>query len=84
MSFITVIGLIAACCTTIAFLPQAIKAIRTKHTRDLSLLMYSLFTSGVLLWLIYGILRNDWPVILANAVTLLFAATILFLKIRYK
>lgn len=84
MSFITIIGLIAACCTTIAFLPQAIKAIRTKHTRDLSLVMYSLFTSGVLLWLIYGILRNDWPVILANAVTLLFAATILFLKIRYK
>jgi MtN3 and saliva related transmembrane protein len=84
MSLTTVIGLLAACCTTIAFLPQAIKAIRTKHTRDLSLVMYSLFTSGVLLWLIYGILRNDCPVIIANAVTLLFAATILFLKIRYK
>lgn len=84
MNLTTGIGLLAACCTTIAFLPQAIKAIRTKHTRDLSLVMYSLFTSGVLLWLIYGILRSDWPVIIANAVTLLFAATILFLKIRYK
>lgn len=84
MSFITIIGLIAAFCTTVSFLPQAIKAIRTKHTRDLSFVMYFLFTIGVLLWLIYGILRNDWPVILANGVTLLFAATILFLKIRYK
>jgi len=84
MKITTIIGLVAAFCTTLSFLPQAIKAIRTKHTRDLSLLMYSLFTSGVLLWLIYGILRNDWPVILANGVTLLFAATILFLKIRYK
>jgi len=84
MKITTIIGLVAAFCTTLSFLPQAIKAIRTKHTRDLSLVMYSLFTSGVLLWLIYGILRNDWPVILANAVTLIFAATILFLKIRYK
>lgn len=84
MNFITILGLVAATCTTIAFLPQAIKAIRTRHTKDLSLRMYALLTTGIVLWLIYGVFKNDLPIILANGVTLVFAATILFLKIKYK
>ena len=80
----TFIGLAAAFCTTISFLPQAIKVIKTRHTKDLSLSMYSIFTSGVFLWLLYGLLINDLPMILANIVTLVFALTILVMKIRYK
>lgn len=81
---IKLIGMLAATCTTISFLPQAIKVIKTRHTKDLSLLMYTFFTTGVLLWLVYGILNNQLPVILANSVTFIFAAIILILKIIYK
>jgi len=84
MEINTIIGLAAAACTTFSFLPQAIKVIKTKQTKDLSLLMYSVFTTGVLLWLIYGISVNDTPLIIANCITLIFAVTILIMKIRYK
>ncbi len=81
---ITLIGLIAAACTTISLLPQAIKVIANRQTRDISLSMYIIFTSGVLLWLIYGIFIKDMPVILANAITFVLSFTILILKIKYK
>jgi len=77
-----IIGLIAAMLTTISFLPQTLMVIRTGRTDGISLCMYALFTSGVAGWLIYGLLVGSTPVILANAVTLAFAATILALKIR--
>lgn len=76
------IGFIAAFCTTFSFAPQLIKVLKTGDTSSLSLLMYVVFNLGVLLWLIYGILRNDIPISVANAVTLLFALTILIKKIR--
>ena len=63
---VKIIGLAAAGCTTLSFLPQAIKTIKTKQTEDLSLGMYSFFTLGVSLWLTYGIIIKDLPVILAN------------------
>ncbi|CAD7766837.1 MAG: PQ loop repeat protein [Candidatus Argoarchaeum ethanivorans] len=84
MNLITVLGLIAATCTTISFLPQAIKTIRSKHTKDLSLGMYAVLTTGVFLWFVYGIFIKDIPVILANGITLVFTATILYLIIKYK
>lgn len=84
MSFITMIGLLAAACTTFSFLPQAIKTIRTKDTASISLSMYALFTFGTLMWLIYGIFSSNVPVYLANGITLLFALVILLYKIRYK
>ena len=77
------IGYIAAFCTTFSFLPQAIRVIRTRHTRDLSLLMYVLFTFGVAAWLVYGILVSSWPVIVANAITLILALIILIMKLRW-
>ncbi len=80
----TIIGLVAATCTTISFLPQAIQVIKTKHTKDLSLWMYLTFTIGVFLWLVYGILVSDYPVIIANAITIIFASTILIMKLKYK
>ena len=78
------IGFFAAFCTTIAFLPQAIKVYKTKSTKDISLYMFLIFTIGVLSWLIYGLIIEDWPVILANAVTLILSFFILIYKIKYK
>ncbi|QOR75184.1 MAG: SemiSWEET transporter [Thermoflavifilum sp.] len=83
MNLVIIIGLIAACCTTISFIPQAIQTIRSRNTRDISLGMYVLFTTGTLLWLIYGIFSHSLPVALANAVTLVFAGIILIYKIKY-
>jgi MtN3 and saliva related transmembrane protein len=84
MDFITVLGLVAASLTTSAFLPQAIKTIKTKHTKDLSPGMYSILTFGIFLWLVYGIFIGDIPIILANGITLMFCFIILFLIVRYK
>jgi len=82
MNLTTTIGLLAAVGTTTAFIPQVIQIIKTKNTRGVSLFMYIIFTSGIILWLTYGLLLNDVPIIIANAVTLILAATILFLKIK--
>jgi len=84
MDLVTILGLIAATCTTFSFIPQAIKTIKTKNTSGLSLSMYSIFTAGILFWLIYGIVINDLPIIVANAITLIFSATILFFIFRYQ
>jgi len=80
----TMIGLTAATCTTVSFVPQAIRVIATKQTRDISLGMYMILSLGVFLWLIYGIARADIPVIAANFVTLILSLMILSLKIKYK
>jgi MtN3 and saliva related transmembrane protein len=78
----TCIGSIAAVCTTVAFVPQVIKSWRTRDLSGISLPMYTIFTLGVVLWLVYGILISDWPVIIANAVTALLAGVVLLLKLR--
>ena len=75
------VGFTAAFCTTIAFLPQAIKVIRTRDTSSLSLAMYAIFTLGVALWLAYGIIKNDWVIIMASVITLLLAVVILCTKV---
>ncbi len=80
----TVIGLLAAFGTTISFVPQALKTIRTKDVSGISLSMYSLFTAGTLLWFIYGFMSGSLPVTIANGVTLIFASIILIYKIRYE
>jgi len=80
MSYIMILGLAAACCTTIAFVPQVLKTWRTKSANDLSLGMYLIFTTGVILWLIYGLIRWDIPIIAANGITLILALIILWFK----
>lgn len=82
MEPVHLIGLCAAFCTTVSFLPQAARAVRTRDTSGISLWMYVLFCAGVSLWLAYGVLRHDVPVILANAVTLATSGTVLVLKVR--
>lgn len=76
------IGLVAAMLTTISFLPQTLLVLRTGRTDGISLTMYALFTTGVAGWLVYGILVESLPVMIANAITLALAATILGLKVR--
>jgi MtN3 and saliva related transmembrane protein len=76
-------GYIAGACTTSAFLPQAIQIVKTKHTKDLSLSMYSILTSGLMLWSVYGLINHDWPLVSANMVTLALAGWIFILKLRY-
>ncbi len=78
----TIIGLIAAFLTTGALVPQAYRAWKTRSTDDISLGMYLMMVSGTLLWLIYGLLRKDVPIIFANGVALVFSSMILSLKIR--
>jgi MtN3 and saliva related transmembrane protein len=82
MTIITITGLVAAFCTTSSFLPQAIKTIQTKDTASISLAMYVLFTFGTLMWLVYGLASANWPVTIANGITLVLASIILFYKIR--
>lgn len=77
------IGSVAAVCTTIAFLPQLIRVWRRKSADDISLSMFLLFSSGVALWLVYGLRIASFPIIAANAVTLALALAILVLKLRY-
>jgi len=77
------IGGIAATLTTTSFIPQVWQVMRTRHTKDISLGMYAIFTSGVAMWLLYGLQIGSWPVILANSVTLLLAGTVLVMKIRF-
>jgi MtN3 and saliva related transmembrane protein len=76
------IGSCAAALTTCSFIPQVWRVWKTQHTKDISLLMYTLFTTGVALWLVYGILLVSWPIIVANSITLLLAGTVLILKLR--
>ncbi len=78
-----IFGYIAGALTTISFVPQVIKAWKTKSTRDISLGMFLIFTLGVLLWLVYGILRFDLPIIAANSVTVTLALLILMMKLRF-
>lgn len=84
MNLTDLIGTLAAVLTTISFLPQALHSFRTKDVRGISLGMYSAFTLGVALWLVYGLLLGAWPVVIANVITLALASTILVMKLRYR
>jgi MtN3 and saliva related transmembrane protein len=77
------VGYCAAFLTTASFVPQAWHTFRTKDVRGISLGMYSVFTVGVAMWLLYGVLLGAWPIVIANAITLSLAATILTMKLRY-
>ncbi len=78
------VGYAAATLTTLAFIPQTLQSWRTRDLSGVSLGMYSLFTLGVALWLLYGVVLESWPIIIANTITLALAGTVLFLKLRHK
>lgn len=80
---IKLIGFAAATCTTVAYAPQAIKVWKTRSTGDISLGMFLVMVLGIALWLIYGLLSGDAPLVAANAVTMVLAGGILVMKLRY-
>ncbi|HTI86978.1 MAG TPA: SemiSWEET transporter [Alphaproteobacteria bacterium] len=84
MSGVSLIGYAAAVLTTIAFVPQAVRAWTTRSTGDISLSMFVMLTVGIVLWFVYGVLNRDWPLMTANFVTGLLAGSILYCKIRHK
>ena len=84
MNSTEILGLVAGLFTTIAFVPQVIKTWKSKHANDISLAMFSIFSSGVALWIVYGVMIGSLPVILAKVVTLALALTILALKLRFR
>lgn len=84
MNTTTLLGLLAGSLTTLAFLPQVLRTWRTKSAGDLSVGTFVLFCAGVSLWLVYGLLLQDLPIILSNIVTLVLASTVLMLLLRYR
>jgi MtN3 and saliva related transmembrane protein len=83
LGYLTILGLVAATLTSFSFLPQVLRTWKTRKTHDISLGMYSMFCIGIFLWLVYGFMINDIPLIAANIVTLTLASTVLYFKIRY-
>jgi len=77
-------GFVAAILTTFSFVPQVLHVWRTRSVADISLGMYSSYTFGIAIWLVYGVLIMSWPVILSNLVTLILASTVLAMKIRFR
>jgi MtN3 and saliva related transmembrane protein len=77
-----IVGYSAATLTTLAFVPQVLQALRTRDLHDISLSMYAAFCSGIALWLVYGLLMQAWPVVIANVFTLGLAGIVLYLKVR--
>lgn len=78
-----IIGFIAATCTTLAFVPQAVRVWRTRSVEDISLLMYLILVMGIALWIVYGVFIHSLPVIIANCVTLVLAGAVLVGKVRF-
>lgn len=83
MSSTALIGMLAACCSTAAFVPQVIKTWRSRSAGDISLAMFATVLSGSLLWIVYAFLQQDLPVLATNGIILLLASTMLYLKLRY-
>jgi MtN3 and saliva related transmembrane protein len=81
---VTILGLVAGTLTTLSFLPQLLKAWKSRSTHDISFGMLALFSAGLVLWIVYGVIVTDVPVIAANSLTLLFVGLILALKLRYR
>jgi len=82
MSLTDLLGYAAAILTTASFMPQAWLTFRTRDVSGISLAMYSVFTLGISLWLLYGLLLQAWPIVIANAVTLALSLSILTMKLR--
>jgi len=84
LTLIDAVGFAAGALTTAAFVPQVLKSWQTRDLSGVSLRMYGLFTTGVALWLAYGLMVVSWPVIVCNAITLVLAGGVLALKLRHR
>ncbi len=81
--FVELTGSVAACLSTLCWVPQALRAFRTRDTRSISLAMQLMLVAAIILWMIYGTFLMSWPLIISNGVSLLFVGIILGLKLRY-
>jgi MtN3 and saliva related transmembrane protein len=84
LNWVELLGFLAATLTTASFIPQVWLTWRTRRTDGVSLVMYSIFTTGVACWLAYGVMHRSWPITIANAVTLALAMAIIAMKLRYR
>ena len=78
------VGVIAGCLTTGSFVPQVIKTLKTKDVSGISLVMYAAFCAGVFLWVLYGMINQQFSIVAANGITMILALMVLYLKIRYR
>ncbi|GFM36375.1 SemiSWEET transporter [Desulfovibrio psychrotolerans] len=83
VQYVELVGSVAGCLTTLAFLPQVLRVWRTKSVRDISLLTYIALTCGVFLWFLYGLGVGSYPIITANGITFVLSLSILVMKLRY-
>lgn len=83
MSITEWIGILAGICTTVAVVPQIVKAWKTKQVKDVSIGMFSVLILGIALWVVYGILQSDWPILVTNAISLGLNGIMMYLMIRY-
>lgn len=79
----TIAGTVAGFCTTVAFVPQVLRVVKTRHTQDISLAMYAIFVIGIALWIVYGVMIASPPIIITNVITLLLAGAVLVMKIKF-
>lgn len=82
MNWIELLGILAACLTTLAWMPQAIRTIRTRDTEAISPIFQSMMAAGIFFWLVYGLLIGSWPLVGANTVTLVPVIAILVVKLK--
>ena len=83
LSLADVVGSAAAVLTTLSFLPQVLHTLKTRDVSGISLVMYSAFTAGVALWLVYGLLLGSWPIVIANVITIMLALAIVVMKLVF-
>ena len=83
LSLADVVGSAAAVLTTLSFLPQVLHTLKTRDVSGISLVMYSAFTTGVALWLVYGLLLGSWPIVIANVITVMLALAIVVMKLVF-
>lgn len=84
MEYISIIGLVAGLCTTASVIPQIVKSWKTKKTADVSPLMFAILLIGIILWIIYGILKNDFPIIATNGLALVLNSVMIFCMLKYR
>ena len=84
MDIINTIGIAAGALTTVSFVPQVVKTYKTRSTKDIASGMFVVLGAGVVLWIVYGVMVNSLPVILANSCTLVLVAALIALKIKYR
>jgi len=84
MEFIDILGFVAGICVTISVIPQILKVWKTKKVKDISLLTFSVLTFGVALWVLYGVLKNDLPIIVSNGISLALNIVMVYFIIYYE